>query len=51
MEIGGEPAYSRAAGSAPVRQEITLEPGKRHPFTITGSTGKAPRFWLQKRIC
>jgi hypothetical protein len=48
MDIGGKPAYSRAAGSAPVRQEISLEPGKRHPFTITGSTGEAPRFWLQK---
>lgn len=48
MEIGGKPAYSRAAGAAPVRDEITLEPGKRHPFTITGFTGKAPRFWLRK---
>ena len=48
MDVGGKPAYSRAAGTAPVRHEITLEPGKRHPFTITGFTGKAPRFWLQK---
>lgn len=48
MEVGGKSAYSRAAGSAPVRHEITLEPGKRHPFTITGFSGKAPRFWLRK---
>lgn len=48
MEVGGRPAYSRAAGSEPVQQEITLEPGKRHPFTITGFTGKSPRFWLRK---
>jgi alpha-galactosidase len=49
MEVGGKPAYSRAAGSAPVRHEITLEPGKRHPFAITGFTGEAPRFWLSKQ--
>lgn len=48
MEVGGKPAYSRAAGTAPVRHEITLEPGKHHPFIITGYTGKAPRFWLRK---
>ena len=49
LDVGGNPAYSHAAGSAPVRQKITLEPGKRHPFTITGFTGKAPRFWLRKQ--
>ena len=48
MEIGGKPAYSRAVGSAPVRHEVTLEPGKRHTFTITGFSGKPPRFWLRK---
>jgi Carbohydrate esterase, sialic acid-specific acetylesterase len=48
MEVGGQAAYSRKAGSAPVRKQITLEPGKRHPFTITGFTGKPPRFWVQK---
>jgi alpha-galactosidase len=48
MEIGGKPAYSRAAGKAPVRQQITLEPGKRHPFKITGFSGTPPHFWLRK---
>jgi Carbohydrate esterase, sialic acid-specific acetylesterase len=48
MEIDGQSAYSRAAGGAPVRKQITLEPGKRHPFTITGFTGKPPRIWVQK---
>jgi alpha-galactosidase len=49
MDVAGKPAYSRAAGNSPVRHEITLEPGKRHPFTITGFTGEAPRFWLRKQ--
>jgi alpha-galactosidase len=49
MEVAGKPAYNRAAGSAPVRQKITLEPGKHHPFTISGFTGEPPRFWLQKQ--
>ncbi len=48
MEVAGKPAYSRAAGKLPVRQQITLEPGKRHPFKITGFSGKPPRFWLRK---
>ncbi len=48
MEVAGKPAYSRVAGKSPVRPEITLEPGKRHPFTITGFAGKPPRFWLKK---
>jgi hypothetical protein len=49
MDVAGKPAYSRAAGNPPVRHEITLDPGKRHPFTITGFTGEAPRFWLRKQ--
>jgi alpha-galactosidase len=48
MEVSGQAAYSRANGQAPVRQQITLEPGKRHPFKITGISGKPPRFWLRK---
>jgi alpha-galactosidase len=48
MEVAGKPAYSRSAGSESVRPEITLEPGKRHAFSITGFTGTAPRFWLRK---
>jgi hypothetical protein len=48
MEVGGNPAYSRSAGKAPVRQPITLQPGIRHPFKITGFDGAPPRFWLRK---
>lgn len=48
MEVAGKPVYGRVTGSAPVRQKIALEPGKRHFFKITGFSGKAPYFWLQK---
>jgi alpha-galactosidase len=48
MDVGGTTAYSRTSGMAAVRPEITLEPGKRHPFTITGFAGAPPRFWLRK---
>ena len=48
MEIAGKPAYSRVAGKLPVREQITLESGKRHPFKITGFSDKPPCFWLRK---
>ena len=48
MDVGGKPAYSHSVGGGLVRPEITLEPGKRHPFAITGFSGAPPRFWLRK---
>jgi alpha-galactosidase len=48
MDVGGKNAYNRVPGSAAVRPEIALEPGKRHPFKITGFPGAPPRFWLRK---
>jgi alpha-galactosidase len=48
MEVAGKTAYSRSVGGGLVRSEITLEPGKRHSFKITGFSGKPPHFWLRK---
>jgi alpha-galactosidase len=48
MELDGQPVYSRAAGGEPVKQDVTLKPGKRYPFKITGFKGDPPRFWMQK---
>jgi len=48
MTIDGKEVYRRAAGGEPVLAEITLEPGKRVPFAITGAAAPAPRFWMQK---
>lgn len=48
MEIDGRHAYSRTAGEAPVRTELTLKPGKNYTFTISGHDGRPPHFWLQK---
>ncbi len=31
-----------------VKQGVTLEPGKRYEFEISGFTGAPPRFWLEK---
>ena len=48
MTIDGKEVYRRAAGGEPTFAEIPLEPGKRVPFAITATAGKAPRFWMQQ---
>ncbi len=48
MQLDGKEAYRRAAGAPPVTQDVTLKPGKRYGFEITGFTGTPPRFWLEK---
>jgi len=48
MTLDGKEVYSRDAGGEPVKQDITLEPGKRHAFKISGFKGDPPRFWMQK---
>jgi alpha-galactosidase len=48
MELGGKQVYRREAGGGPVKQDVTLEPGKRYPFRISGFEGEPPRFWMQK---
>ena len=40
--------YRREAGGEPVKQDVTLQPGKRYPFKISGFQGDPPRFWMQK---
>jgi len=48
MELDGKKVYERKAGGEPVKQEVTLEPGKRYAFKISGFKGEVPRFWMQK---
>jgi hypothetical protein len=48
MELDGKQVYRRAPGGEPVLQDVTLQPGKRYPFRISGFTGESPRFWMQK---
>ena len=48
MEVDGKTVYSRLPDGDPVKQDITLEPGKRYPFNISILHTDAPRFWLQK---
>ena len=48
MQLDGKEVYRREQGSEPVKQEVTLKPGKRYTFKISGFKGTPPRFWMQK---
>ncbi len=48
MQLDDKEVYRREAGSEAVKQDITLEPGTRYAFKISGFNGDPPRFWLQK---
>jgi hypothetical protein len=48
MMLDGKEVYRRQPGGEPVKQEVTLEAGKRYAFKITGFQGAPPKFWLQK---
>ncbi len=48
MQLDGKEVYRRDAGGEPVKQEVTLKPGKRYTFKISGFKGTPPRFWMQK---
>ena len=47
--IDGEVVFAREkVGDTPTKQAVTLEPGKRYAFAITGFKSEVPRFWLEK---
>ena len=48
MQLDGKEVYRRDADGQPVKKEVTLKPGKRYTFQITGFKGNPPRFWMQK---
>jgi len=48
MQLDGKQVYRREAGGEPVKQDVTLQPGKRYAFNISGFKGDPPRFWMQK---
>lgn len=48
MQLDGKEVYRRDVGGDPIKQNVTLKPGKRYEFKITEFQGEAPRFWLQK---
>ena len=48
MQLEGKEVYRRDAGGEPVKQDVTLKPGKRYAFKISGFKGTPPRFWMQK---
>jgi hypothetical protein len=48
LELDGKAVYRREPGGEPVKQDVTLQPGKRYTFKISGFRGDPPRFWMQK---
>jgi alpha-galactosidase len=48
MQLDGREVYRCEPGSQPVKQDVTLETGKRYKFKISGFKGLPPRFWMQK---
>ncbi|MBC8324053.1 MAG: hypothetical protein H8E27_00260 [Verrucomicrobia subdivision 3 bacterium] len=48
MQLDGKEVYRRKSEGKPTKQDITLHPGKRYKFKITGFKGTPPRFWMQK---
>ena len=48
MHLDGKEVYRREQGREPVKQAVTLKPGKRYTFKISGFKGTPPRFWMQK---
>ena len=48
MQLAGREVYRCESGGQPVKQDVTLETGKRYKFKISGFKGTPPRFWMQK---
>ncbi len=48
MQLDGREVYRCEPGSQPLKQEVTLQPGKRYKFKISGFKGVPPRFWMEK---
>jgi alpha-galactosidase len=48
MKLDGAEVYRRDQGGEPVKRDMTLKPGKRYTFEISGFKGTPPRFWMQK---
>ncbi len=48
MQLDGREVYRRESGGKLVKQDVTLQPGKRYKFKISGFKGTPPRFWMQK---
>ena len=48
MQLDGREVYRRELGGNPVNQGLTLQPGTRYKFKISGFKGVPPRFWMEK---
>ena len=48
VTLDGTEIYRRERGDEPIKQNMTLESGKRYAFKISGFRGNAPRIWMRK---
>ena len=48
MQLDGREVYRCESGGQPVRQNVTLEAGKRYKFKVSGFKGVPPGFWMEK---
>ncbi|MDP7276908.1 MAG: sialate O-acetylesterase [Planctomycetaceae bacterium] len=48
MQLDGKEVYRRDSAGKAVKHNVTLKPGKRYAFRISGFKGTPPRFWMQK---
>ena len=48
MQLDGKDVVLCKAVGKPLHRNVTLEPGKRYSFKLSGFKGTPPRFWLEK---
>ena len=48
VELDGKEVYRRESGGEPVKKNVSLKPGKRYAFKVSGLQDDAPKFWMQK---
>ena len=48
VQLDDREVYRRELGGNPVNQGLTLQPGTRYKFKISGFKGVPPRFWMEK---
>lgn len=48
MQLDGKEVYRRDVSADPIMQKISLKPGIRYTFKISGFTGDPPQFWMEK---
>ncbi len=48
VQLDGKEVFRRKPGGQSILKDLTLKPGTRYTFKISGFQGDPPRFWMQK---